>query len=108
MIRNKISDPASREKIDYIYNVLKKQEKNRLYKTIFSVIIFIIIIWLVGYTRYMNKNMLDKEFLIWKISEVISPIIQDLSEEFEKTIKKQSTNIIGESNLKEIINDKNK
>jgi hypothetical protein len=77
------------EKIDYIYNQLRKQKQYAIFKVIFKLII-ILFIALSIFNFIQNKNFDDIQAEIQtQFSEFSYPIIQDMIEKNTKDMQNQ-------------------
>lgn len=77
------------EKIDYIYNQLRKQKQYAIFKVIFKLII-ILFIALSIFNFIQNKNFDDIQSEIQtQFSEFSYPIIQDMIEKNTKDMQNQ-------------------
>lgn len=71
------------EKIDYIYNYIKSEKRNRILKVILKILI---IVGLIYWSQYLIKNVWEEQIKktistqIWDITE---PIIKDLVTDLE-------------------------
>ena len=81
------------EKIDYIYNYIKTEKRNRIFKIFFKIFLIIAIFYAAQYI--INNIWTDqiKKTISSEIWDITSPIIRDLVEDLDKSsikgIKKQ-------------------
>ncbi len=77
------------EKIDYIYNQLRKQKRYEIFKVIFKLIIIIFIVVLLNnvYQSLDSQNMIES--LQDKFSEFVYPIIENLLEKTNEDLQQK-------------------
>lgn len=89
------------EKIDYIYNYIKSEKRNRILKVILKILI---IVGLIYWSQYLIKNVWEEQIKktistqIWDITE---PIIQDLVTDLDQW----SVNGISKDKIQKILKD---
>lgn len=84
------------EKIDYIFKELKSQKKTRFFKIFFRIFIFLGIII---FYFYILPN-LDKEKIMWTISDYVIDISKPMVEELVK--ETATSNLDMDSLIKEL------
>lgn len=80
---------TTEEKIDFIFNELKAQKRNRIFKIIFK----LIIIWFIVYWYFIVKDMIENKNFVWEatnmIWEIVTPITESIVDNMvEKTWEK--------------------
>ena len=89
------------EKIDYIYNHIRSEKRNRIFKLIFKILIIVVIFY--G-SQYLIKNVWEDQIKktisthIWDLTE---PIIKDLVTDLETG----SVNWIDRDKIQKILKD---
>ena len=76
---------TTEEKINYIYNHIKTEKRNRIFKIFFKItIIFTIFYW----SQYIINNVWQEKIqtiVTKQISDITVPIIKDLVKDLEKS-----------------------
>jgi uncharacterized membrane protein (DUF485 family) len=85
------------EKIDYIFNELHAQKRNRILKILFK----LILIWLIIYFYFTILINLNKDEIISEISKNVSKIVVPIAKDITNDILKDTNN---QTNTNDITN----